>query len=127
MVAMPYFLVLRVPQPGLRPPRARRHDRSGSSLGGLSLAYFLAFLTVSIGLGLLLTTAALALEEFSYRRYRRRGEVVRLLAYAVLENIGYRQLHDIWRAMGYVDIARGKKSWGAQQRRGFAAPADRRE
>ena len=45
-------------------------------VGGLSLAYFLAFLTVSIGLGLLLTTAALALEEFSYRRYRRRGEVV---------------------------------------------------
>ena len=93
-------------------------------VGGLSLAYFLAFLTVSIGLGLLLTTAALALEEFSYRRYRRRREVARLLAYAVLENIGYRQLHDIWRAIGYVDIARGKKGWGAQQRRGFAAPAD---
>ena len=96
-------------------------------LGGLSLAYFLAFLTVSIGLGLLLTTAALALEEFSYRRYRRRGEVVRLLAYAVLENVGYRQLHDAWRAMGYVDIARGKKGWGAQQRRGFARPASRRQ
>ena len=76
----------------------------------------------SIGLGLLLTTAALALEEFSFRRYQRRREVARLLLYAVLENIGYRQLHDAWRAMGYLDIARGKTSWGVQQRRGFAAP-----
>jgi cellulose synthase/poly-beta-1,6-N-acetylglucosamine synthase-like glycosyltransferase len=89
-------------------------------VGGLSTVYFLAFLAVSIGLGLLLTTAALALEEFSYQRYRKRREVARLLAYAVLENIGFRQLHDIWRALGYVDIVRGKREWGAQQRRGFA-------
>ena len=89
-------------------------------LGGLSTVYFLAFLAVSIGLGLLLTTAALALEEFSYQRYRKRSEVARLLAWAVLENIGFRQLHDVWRAIGYVDIARGKREWGAQQRRGFA-------
>jgi cellulose synthase/poly-beta-1,6-N-acetylglucosamine synthase-like glycosyltransferase len=89
-------------------------------VGGLSTVYFLAFLAVSIGLGLLLTTAALALEEFSYQRYRKRREVARLLAYAVLENIGFRQLHDIWRALGYVDIARGKREWGAQRRRGFA-------
>jgi cellulose synthase/poly-beta-1,6-N-acetylglucosamine synthase-like glycosyltransferase len=93
-------------------------------LGGLSTVYFLAFVAVSIGLGLLLTTAALALEEFSYHRYRRKREIARLLAYAVLENVGFRQLHDVWRAMGYVDIMRGKQGWGAQQRRGFAAPAD---
>ncbi len=93
-------------------------------LGGLSTVYFLAFLAVSIGLGLLLTTAALALEEFSYQRYRKRREVARLLAWAVLENVGFRQLHDVWRAIGYVDIMRGKQGWGAQQRRGFAAPAD---
>ena len=49
---------------------------------------------------------------------------MRLLAYAVLENIGYHQLHDLWRTIGYVDIARGKTGWGAQQRRGFARPAD---
>ena len=31
----------------------------------------------------------------------------------------YQQLHDIWRGMGYLDIARRKTGWGAQQRRGF--------
>jgi cellulose synthase/poly-beta-1,6-N-acetylglucosamine synthase-like glycosyltransferase len=85
-------------------------------LGGLSTLYFAAFLAVSLGLGVVLTTAALALEEFSYRRYTHRREILRLLAYAVLENIGYHQLHDIWRTTAYVDIARGKTGWGAQRR-----------
>jgi hypothetical protein len=50
--------------------------------------------------------------------------MVRLLGYAILENFGYHQLHDIWRAIGYFDIARGKKGWGEQRRRGFAQTAD---
>ncbi len=66
-------------------------------LGEISVGYFVAFVLVSIGLGVMLTTAALVLEEFSYRRYRRGRDIARLLAYAVLENIGYQQLHDIWR------------------------------
>jgi cellulose synthase/poly-beta-1,6-N-acetylglucosamine synthase-like glycosyltransferase len=90
------------------------------AIGAISTSYVLLFFVVSIGLGLLLTTAALALEELAYRRYSR-SETVRLLGYAVLENLGYHQLHDIWRTIGYVDIARGKKGWGVQQRRGFAA------
>ena len=124
LVAMPYFLLFEFLSPvfallGLVVTTV------WFLVGGLSLAYFLAFIAVSLGLGLLLTTAALALEEFSYRRYRHRREVARLLVYAVLENIGYRQLHDAWRAIGYVDIARGTKSWGTQQRRGFGAPTGR--
>jgi cellulose synthase/poly-beta-1,6-N-acetylglucosamine synthase-like glycosyltransferase len=95
-------------------------------LGVISASYFAAFLLVSIGLGLLLTTAALVLEEYSYQRYRHGKEIARLLVYAVLESVGYHQLHDIWRALGYVDIARGTKGWGTQQRKGFgpaSAPA----
>jgi len=91
-------------------------------LGSLPTAYFVSFLLVSIVLGLVLTTAALALEEFSYQRYRRWREIARLLAYAVLENLGYHQLHDVWRTLGYVDILRGKTAWGTQQRRGFSTP-----
>jgi hypothetical protein len=88
-------------------------------LGEISVGYFVAFVLVSIGLGVMLTTASLVLEEFSYRRYRRGRDIARLLVYSVVENIGYHQLHDIWRAAGYVDIARRKTGWGAQQRRGF--------
>jgi cellulose synthase/poly-beta-1,6-N-acetylglucosamine synthase-like glycosyltransferase len=123
VVAMPYFLVFEFLSP-LFSLVGMLVTVLWWFLGGLSTVYFVAFLVVSIGLGLLLTTAALALEEFSYHRYRRRRDVVRLLLYAVLENIGYHQLHDFWRAMGYVDIARGTTGWGAQQRRGFATPPD---
>jgi cellulose synthase/poly-beta-1,6-N-acetylglucosamine synthase-like glycosyltransferase len=124
LVAMPYFLLFEFLSPvfaltGLLVTVV------WWILGGLSTFYFIAFLLVSIGLGLLLTTAALALEEFSYHRYHRRRDVARLVAYAVLENLGYRQLHDVWRAIGYVDIARGKTGWGAQQRRGFGTSMDR--
>jgi hypothetical protein len=88
-------------------------------LGEISVGYFVAFVLVSIGLGVMLTTAALVLEEFSYRRYRGGRDIARLLVYSVVANIGYQQLHDIWRAVGYVDILRRKTGWGAQQRRGF--------
>ena len=44
--------------------------------------------------------------------------------YAVLENVGYRQLHDVWRTIGYLDIARRRTDWGAQQRRGFGVAAE---
>jgi cellulose synthase/poly-beta-1,6-N-acetylglucosamine synthase-like glycosyltransferase len=122
VVAMPYFVLFEFLSPVI-------------ALGGLTVTvllwlfgavpatYFISFILVSVGLGLLLTTAALALEEFTYRRYPRRRDVLRLLAYAVVENFGYHQMHDVWRTLGYFDIARGKTTWGTQQRRGFA-PAD---
>jgi cellulose synthase/poly-beta-1,6-N-acetylglucosamine synthase-like glycosyltransferase len=94
------------------------------ALSVVSTAYLVSFLVISIVFGLLLTTAALILEEVSYHRYPRRRDILRLVIYAVLENVGYQQLHDVWRALGYVDIARGTTAWGAQQRRGFAAPGD---
>jgi hypothetical protein len=87
--------------------------------GRLSLGFLIGFLLVSLLLGLLLSVAALALEEFSFRRHPSTRDVVRLLAYSVVENVGYRQLNDYWRLIAFVDLARRKRSWGAQQRRGI--------
>jgi cellulose synthase/poly-beta-1,6-N-acetylglucosamine synthase-like glycosyltransferase len=123
LVAMPYFLIFEFLSPVFA-LTGLLITVVWWILGGLSTFYFIAFLLVSIGLGLLLTTAALALEEFNYHRYHRRRDVARLLAYAVFENLGYHQLHDIWRAIGYLDILRGKTGWGAQPRRGFGTSTD---
>jgi cellulose synthase/poly-beta-1,6-N-acetylglucosamine synthase-like glycosyltransferase len=123
LVAMPYFLIFEFLSPVFA-LTGLLITVVWWILGGLSTFYFIAFLLVSIGLGLLLTTAALALEEFNYHRYHRRRDVARLLAYAVFENLGYHQLHDVWRAIGYLDIARGKTGWGAQPRRGFGTSTD---
>lgn len=93
-------------------------------LGDLSVLFLAAFLTVAFLLGLVLTTAALALEEFNFQRHSSSRDVLRMLAYAVLENFGYRQLNDIWRAIALVDLIRGKQGWGAQVRRGIGRVAD---
>jgi cellulose synthase/poly-beta-1,6-N-acetylglucosamine synthase-like glycosyltransferase len=90
------------------------------ALGWISTLFAASVLVVSLGLGVSLTFAAIATDELSYRTYRSRSEALRLVWYAVVEIFYYRQLNEFWRAVAYLDIARGKKSWGAQQRRGFA-------
>ena len=89
--------------------------------GRLSLPFLIGFLVVSLLLGVLLSVAALALEEFSFRRHPSTRDVVRLLVFSVAENIGYRQLNDVWRLLAFVDLARRRRTWGAQQRRGIGA------
>ncbi|KKK44040.1 hypothetical protein LCGC14_3167640, partial [marine sediment metagenome] len=61
-------------------------------LGVLSITFLLSFFAVAVLLGVLLSVAALALEEFSFRRHQRHRDVARLFGLAVLENFGYRQL-----------------------------------
>ena len=123
MLAMPYFVLFEFLSPivGLG---GLLVTLVFWALGGFSTAYLASFLLVSIGLGVVLTVTALALEDFTYRRYKRRRDLLRLLGFAVFENVGYHQLHDVWRAIGYVDIARHKTGWGTQQRRGFAVETD---
>jgi len=87
--------------------------------GGLSLEYMIAFFVLSLLLGVLLSVAALVLDEFSFRRYKRGRDVGRLVAYAVFETFGYRQLVAFWRTLAYLDLARGKKGWGRQRRHGI--------
>jgi cellulose synthase/poly-beta-1,6-N-acetylglucosamine synthase-like glycosyltransferase len=89
--------------------------------GLLPTAFVVLSLLASIGFGLALSVAAIAIEDVSYRRYPTPGDVVRLALVAVLEAVSYRQLNDLWRTVAYADIARGKRGWGAQQRRGFAS------
>ena len=59
-------------------------------LGWATASYVLAFLMVAIVLGVVLSVAAVALEEITFRRYPRSLDLVRLFGLAVIENIGYR-------------------------------------
>jgi hypothetical protein len=53
-----------------------------------------------VGLGTLLSTAAVAVEDSSYARYTPGREVGVLLLAGLLENVGYRQLHAWFRLRG---------------------------
>lgn len=78
------------------------------------------FFLVAWGYGMLLSLWAVALEEVSFRRYRRFGDLGRLLLYAALENFGYRQWTVWWRIRAFWAVFRGRFAWGDMTRKGFA-------
>jgi len=60
-----------------------------------------------------------SLEEVSFRRYPRLGDLRVLGLYGVLENFGYRQMATWWRARGVFRFLRGHQDWGTMTRKGF--------
>ena len=90
-------------------------------LGRASGPYVLAFLSVAFALGISLSFAAVGLEELSFRRYPRMRDLLHLLAVAIAENVGYRQISIYWRLRGMVSKLRGAHSWGVMERKGFGS------
>ncbi len=121
LVAIPYFVFFELIGP-LFALTGYVATPLAFALGLLSLTFLLAFGSMAILLGALLSISALALEEFSFRRHQRGRDVARMLVLSVVENFGYRQLNDLWRALAFVDLARRRRDWGAQKRRGLGAP-----
>lgn len=94
----------------------------GILLGRVSPLHAQAFLLVVFLLGVVLSVAAIAFEEQTFRRYPRRRDLAGLFALAFLEVLGYRQLNAWWRIQGlWAVISRSRKGWGVMKRKGFAA------
>ena len=78
------------------------------------------FILVAIGYGVFLSLAALAVEEFAFHRYPRWRDLGVAIVAALLENLGYRQLHAWWRLRGLIAMIRGRPAtWGVMTRSGF--------
>ena len=89
----------------------------------LNYAYLWTFLLASLGYGILVNVFAVLVGAWRFRYgvadrlqrhllpVSRTREVLILLAYAVLENLGYRQLTLYWRLRGLWDAWRGKTGW----------------
>jgi cellulose synthase/poly-beta-1,6-N-acetylglucosamine synthase-like glycosyltransferase len=87
--------------------------------GLLSPEAAFVFLFASVGLGVLLSTNALLLEELSFHLYPKPSQQLRLFLVAILENFGYRQLTSVWRLAGlvrWVISVRGRRRWGKIRR-----------
>lgn len=91
----------------------------GFLLGMIDVPFAILFFLVAYGLGIVLTVATLALEEFSFHRYDRWRDRAFLVVWAMLENLGYRQLTVLWRLEGLIKYFRGRRDWGVMERRGF--------
>jgi cellulose synthase/poly-beta-1,6-N-acetylglucosamine synthase-like glycosyltransferase len=88
--------------------------------GVINLEFFIAFLSLAVLFGIVLSTASLVLEELSFRRFPRALDLLILMAVAVMENLGYRQINTLWRILAFRDFIRGNTAWGRMERRGFA-------
>ncbi|MEX2182329.1 MAG: glycosyltransferase family 2 protein [Gemmatimonadaceae bacterium] len=93
----------------------------GLLVGAVDGGFALVFLAVAIGYGTLLSIWAIVLEELSFRRYRRRRDFWRLIGYALIEGLGFRQMTVLFRLQAFWKYARGVESWGTMTREGFGA------
>ena len=87
--------------------------------GAVSVTAFVAFLLAAIGMGVLTSVTALLLEEMSFHLYPKLRQFWILLAVAILENFGFRQLTTFWRLRGLLKwLFRREAVWGEMKRSG---------
>jgi cellulose synthase/poly-beta-1,6-N-acetylglucosamine synthase-like glycosyltransferase len=117
LISIPYFLVFEALSPVI--------EVLGYGLflwyvlhGQLDKPFVLLFLVLAILLGVLNSIVAVLLEVANMHRYQGFKAFLRLMATAVLENFGYRQLTLWWRLRGTFDYLRGRRSWGQMKRAG---------
>jgi cellulose synthase/poly-beta-1,6-N-acetylglucosamine synthase-like glycosyltransferase len=92
-------------------------------LGVMPLSLFLLILALAVGYGTLLSLGSVLLEECTIRRYPRMRHLLILMAYAVIENFGYRQMIALFRAQGVLRYFLGKREWELVVHRGIRQPA----
>jgi cellulose synthase/poly-beta-1,6-N-acetylglucosamine synthase-like glycosyltransferase len=97
----------------------------------ISYPYLWAFLLASLGYGMAVNLFAVLVGAWRFRfgladrlqrgllPFGRRRDVLILLLYALMENLGYRQLTLYWRLRGLLDAWRGKTGWEKFARVGF--------
>jgi cellulose synthase/poly-beta-1,6-N-acetylglucosamine synthase-like glycosyltransferase len=92
----------------------------GLWLGVLDVPFAMLFFLVALSYGMILSIWGIVLEEVGFRRYRRWADLGRLLAFAALENFGYRQLTVWYRLRAFWSAMRDRGAWGRMTRTGFA-------
>jgi cellulose synthase/poly-beta-1,6-N-acetylglucosamine synthase-like glycosyltransferase len=100
---------------------------AGISFGFVDVKFAMLFLVAAFWLGAMMSIQALVIDNWGFNLFKGTKPRLKLLAAAVLENLGYRQLTLWYRIRGLIKYLVGEKSWGKMTRKGFerhAAPAD---
>lgn len=118
MVVFPYFVVVELLAPVIE-MLGLMGLVAGLALGAMDLPFAALFFLVAYGLGTVLTVMTLAMEEVTFHRYDRFADRALLVAWALVENLGFRQLTVVWRLKGIWSFLRGSRAWGSMERRGF--------
>ncbi|MCI0356071.1 MAG: glycosyltransferase family 2 protein, partial [Acidobacteria bacterium] len=91
----------------------------GFIIGAIPAWLFFLFLFLAVGYGTLLSMGSVLLEEATLRRYPRLKDVLKLMAFAVIENLGYRQILSLFRAQGVMRYFAGMRRWEKVEHKGI--------
>ena len=91
----------------------------GAALGLLNWAYFGMMIAVSVFSGVAVTLLAVLLNDVAMRRYMEGRTLALLVAIALLESVGYRQLNSLWGCLGTYQALTGTGGWGSMTRKAF--------
>ncbi len=88
-------------------------------IGAMPFWLFLLLMFLAVGYGTLLSIGSVLLEETTLRRYPKLRHVLILVAYAVIENLGFRQMVTFFRAQGVLQYFTGLREWEFVAHRGL--------
>ena len=124
LVAMPYFASIE-----LLGPVIEAFGVAGLllavSVGSANGAYAGTLLLLYYGWGVILSVGSILLYQWLSEDPYPTRDLPRLLGYALVENLGYRQLTVLWRLRGTLRYLRGSSEWAPAQRAGFERPESR--
>lgn len=89
-------------------------------LGIVDVRFMISFFLVAMLYGTILSTGALLLEENTFRKYPRIDQILKLFLYAVIDNLGYRQLNTIYKVEAMLGFRKNRSSWGRIERHAFS-------
>lgn len=89
--------------------------------GLLELSSFLIYFIVAFLLGTTLSMGSILLEQMSFRKFTSFSDIMRLVLFALLENLGYRQLTILFRIEGILKFRKGRNAWGTIKRKQFVS------
>jgi cellulose synthase/poly-beta-1,6-N-acetylglucosamine synthase-like glycosyltransferase len=119
MLAMPYYVFFELMGPMIE-LLGYTMVIVALSLGMIDFGFLYLFLTVSILYGVIVSVIAVFIEGIAYRHYPRFPALLKLTLYAVLDNVGYRQITTWWRTKAYFTYYTRRRKWGESHRTRYA-------
>lgn len=119
MIGMSYFLIFEMIGP-LFEIQGYFMVFLAALLGLISakLAILLFLSTVFMGILISMASVLIAERQIYYFSYK---DTLKMLAIALIENFGPRQLFSMWRVFGFLSAMKKPKGWGKMERKGFSS------
>ncbi|MBN1288769.1 MAG: glycosyltransferase [Actinobacteria bacterium] len=92
--------------------------------GFINYQFFVLFIAVAFLYSIAISLFAVYLEGVAFQRYARIGSLLRLAFFAILENLGYRQINSWWRSKAYFTYFTRRRKWGEIDHKGYGEPVD---